>query len=379
MLRELLVPAAKAVETLPANPPETEGAKRLGISSGWDVDTLLPYLMRDWTNTAELHASYSIISAALKHAFPDPSGKSVVFAGCGAGGLLAEIATDFERVLGFDLTFPVLAAARRLLDGEVIELALPHAITELRRLRLSRRDPAASASHVEVLAMDALNTAFADGSIDCVVTSFLTDLMPDPYKLADEIRRVLSPNGIWINYGPSGALKSVWRFDQLETAAFFETAGFEVIESNAHRTTNLDLSRDCPTWSFRSHICYLTSARKIADAGRKPKRPTPTSTEIVNLIPLHFPGATLVERQSLDVHRPRTTIFRHEAIPGRMQSFEVGGDAIRMITLVDGKRTVREIAELLEKSVPPRTVEETIHVFSRYFNDGLLNWSEGAG
>jgi ubiquinone/menaquinone biosynthesis C-methylase UbiE len=52
--------------------------------------------------------------------------------------------------------------------------------------------------------MDALDTAFADGSVACVVTSFLIDLIPEPRKLASEIHRILCDDGVWINYGPSG-------------------------------------------------------------------------------------------------------------------------------------------------------------------------------
>jgi hypothetical protein len=203
--------------------------------------------------------------------------------------------------------------------------------------------------------------------------------MPDPYRLADEIRRILSPNGIWINYGPSGPLKSVWRFDQAESAAFFESAGFEVIESEAHRTTNLDLSGRCPTWAFRSLICYLTAARKMGAARIKPTRAIPASAELGQIIPQHFPGAQLVERQSLGTERSRKVVLRHERIPGRMESFELSNDAARMMTLVDGKKTVLDIAALLEESGPAQGVEKTIGTFGRYVTEGLLGWRKPTG
>ena len=41
--------------------------------------------------------------------------------------------------------------------------------------------------------LDAFETAFAAASVDCIVTSFLLDLLPDPTKLAKEIHRVLRP------------------------------------------------------------------------------------------------------------------------------------------------------------------------------------------
>ena len=365
----LLEPVAKALEGLSDNAVESPSARR----SGWAFDTLLPYLLRDWTNTSELEAAKTTIGAALRHVFPDPAGKSIAFAGCGAGGLLAEIAPDFGSVLGFDLTLPVLWAARQLIDGKSIDLTLPRSINALGHISLCKRDPLSASSHVELLAMDAFDTAFADGSIDCVVTSFLIDLIPDPRRLSDEIHRILSANGIWINYGPSGPLKGLWRFDQTEGAAFFEAAGFSVLWTEAYRATYLDLSRDCPSWSFQNHMCYLTLARKTKRSEEKPSAASPSMAELSGIVPQHFPGASLIQRQSLGAERTREIFLRYERIPGRVESLEIGGGDARTLALVDGKRTVHEIADLLKQKVPPQSEEQTMQAFARYFQQGSLN------
>jgi SAM-dependent methyltransferase len=367
----LLEPAAAALKALAGGAGESLGVQH----SGWAFDTLIPYLLRDWTNTSELETAKSRIGAALKHAFPDPSGKSVAFAGCGAGGLLAGISPDFERVLGFDLTLPILAAARQLLDGNSLDLALPHAMNKQGRISLRKADPVSADSRVEVLAMDALDTAFADGSIDCVITVFLTDLMPDPRRLADEIYRILSGNGVWINYGPSGNLKALWRFDQTESPAFFEAAGFSVVRTEAYRTTNLDVSLNYPSVSFRNLMCYLTAARKTGHGREKTRVATPSAAVLPQIVPQHFPGATLIERQSLGAEQKRTIFLRHERFPGREESVKIDNDAARIMALVDGKRTVRQIANVLSQ-MPPRPVEETIRAFARYFDQGLLSWRD---
>ena len=257
MLLALLEPGITALDGHPAKEKEAQVRR-----SGWAFDTLLPYLMRDWTGTAELEAAKSLIDAALRKIFPDPSGRTIAVAGCGAGGLLTGIPPRFEHIVGFDLTLPILAAARHLLDGKPLDVSLPRAIRETGRISLLSDDSIPLGSNVAVVAMDAFDTAFADGALDCVITSFLIDLVPEPNKLAAEIYRILSAEGVWINYGPSGPLKARWRFDNAETAAFFETVGFTPIHSEAHRTTYLDLSRDCPSWSTRSHMCYLTAGRK---------------------------------------------------------------------------------------------------------------------
>jgi SAM-dependent methyltransferase len=367
MFLALLEPATQALgddvgEALEARP------------SGWTTDALIPYLLRDWTSTSELEAMHARIGAALEQAFPDPSGKSVVFAACGAGGLLAEVAVGFGRVVGFDLTLPVLRAARHLLDGNSLAIALPRAINQTGHVTLRKRDPGSASSHVELAAMDAFDTAFADGSVDCVVTSFMIDLIPDPPRLADEIARILCRYGVWINYGPSGPLKAFWRFDQTETAAFLEAAGFTVVGAEPHRATYLDLSRDCPTWSFQNHVCYLTWARKTGPGLERPGPASPGPTELPEIIPIHFPGANLVQRRGLGEQPTQTTTFRHEGIPGRPMSVQVEADAARILALVDGKRTVKDIAGLLERETPALSGDIVYRAFGRYFQQRLLSW-----
>ena len=342
--------------------------------SGWTVEALLPYLLRDWTSTSELEAIGSRIGGALKQSFPDPSGKSVVFAACGAGGLLSEISLGFEHIWGFDLTLSVLIAARRLLDGASLDLAQPRTINPAARITLRRRDGGSTNPKIKLAAMDAFDTAFADGSVDCVVTSFLIDLIAEPLRLTGEIRRILARDGIWINYGPSGPLKALWRFDQAESAAFLDVAGFTVIGAEAFRSTYLDLSRDCPSWGFQSHICYLTLARKEDCIIKEPIVKRPSEAELPEIIPQHFPGAGLIQRQSLDATRTCTTLFRHESISGRVRSSEISAETARIMTLVDGKRTVSEIAKLLNREAPPLPVDEVISAIAYYLEQGLLSW-----
>jgi SAM-dependent methyltransferase len=349
---------------------EPLGARR----SGWTVDALLPYLLRDWTSTPELEAISTRIGAALKQVFPEPSGTSVVFAACGAGGLLAEIPPGFERVLGFDLTFPVLRTARHLLDGNSLDLAMARATKQTGYVTLRRREGRKSSPNVELVAMDALDTAFADGSIGCVVTSFLIDLFPEPRRLASEIHRILCDNGIWINYGPSGPLQALLRFDQTESAAFLDAAGFTVIGAEAYRTTYLDLSRECPSWSFQNHVCYLTSARKTGAAREKSVRRMPNAAEIPEIVPQHFPGANLIQRQNLEAEQTPITILRHNGVPGRTISLEITSDSARIMMLVDGKKTVDQIAGLFNRDATLLPRDEIFRAFSHYFEQGLLSW-----
>ena len=101
----------------------------------------------------------------------------------------------------------------------------------------------------------------------------------------------------------------------------------------------------------------------------------PSPAELPEIIPQHFRGANLIERQSLGAEQTRTILLRYERFPGLVESLEIGSDTARIMALVDGKRTVHEIAFLL-KQMPPQPMEETIRTFARYFNRGLLSWRD---
>jgi len=66
--------SAPALEALADKADESQVAR-----PGWRFDTLVPYLLRDWTNTPELCVTSSRIGARSITSFPE-----VVFARCGA-------------------------------------------------------------------------------------------------------------------------------------------------------------------------------------------------------------------------------------------------------------------------------------------------------
>lgn len=370
VLLRLLEPAANNAGIADL-PDRSFGARRMG----WTVEDLIPYLLRDWAGTKELDAASTEIGAALKATFPNASEKSIAVAACGGGGLLPRIALDFGRVVGYDLTLAILGAARHLLDGHDLDVSMPRANRPERNIRL--HNPAFCAERrIELVAMDALHTALADESIDCVVTSFLLDLMPDPQGLAGEIYRVLSPGGAWINYGPSGPLKAPCRFDRKEGAAFFESVGFRVEGTSETRATYIDLSDQCQAWNYRVITCYLTVGRKAERPARKSEaRAVIDSALLSSLVPRHFPNASLVQRQSLTPPM-RTTLLRYERLPGRVESVEIGDNTRRLLALVDGAKTTQEIAEAFCQSVPGRSAEEIMRAFAQYFERGYLTWRD---
>jgi phosphatidylethanolamine/phosphatidyl-N-methylethanolamine N-methyltransferase len=103
------------------------------------------------------------------------------------------------RIVGIDLCEPMLAIARR---------------------RVAERKLA----NVESLvAMDAMNLAFADASFDAAVAPYVLTVVPDPARTLDEIARVVRPGGemVLVNHfgAPSGPVAAAEKWLGRRSAA----------------------------------------------------------------------------------------------------------------------------------------------------------------
>jgi len=258
-----------------------------------------------------------------------------------------------------------------LLDGDVINLPSLRGVTNF---RLVRPQDMASASNVFLCAMDAAVTAFADGALDCVVTSFLLDILGNPYLLAEEVRRILAEGGVWINYGPSGPPNALFRFDDTEMAKLAEVAGFEHISSQRHRTTFLDFTRYDPSSTYESHVCYLTIFRKAAERGLQPTLDRQLPLDLAKVVPYHHSGATLLQPTFPIDPAGGPMILEYSDIRGQQQRFRIPREAAQLLSLVDGHMTVEEVVRGFNHQRPAFDRADTIQAFRRYFELGLLRW-----
>jgi phosphatidylethanolamine/phosphatidyl-N-methylethanolamine N-methyltransferase len=112
---------------------------------------------------------------AIEHMNIQP-GERVLEVGVGTGINLALYPKD-ATVTGIDFSAPMLEKARERVARK-----------GLRRLRL--------------LQMDAADLKFADGSFDIVYAPYLISVVPDPVKVAREMRRVCCPGGriVFLNH-----------------------------------------------------------------------------------------------------------------------------------------------------------------------------------
>src|SRR6476620_8957055 len=83
-------------------------------------------------------------------------------------------------------------------EAEMIRIDFSSSMLEKARERASRPD----AAPVRLLQMDAAAMRFADDSFDIVYAPYLISVVPDPVKVAQEMRRVCRPGGriIFLNH-----------------------------------------------------------------------------------------------------------------------------------------------------------------------------------
>ncbi|MCC6503408.1 MAG: class I SAM-dependent methyltransferase [Deltaproteobacteria bacterium] len=111
---------------------------------------------------------YPRIKHAINYMHIKP-GERVLDVGVGTGLSLAEYPKGC-RVAAVDLSFEMLKKAKE----------------KVGKNRLS---------HIKVLNMDAMNIAFKDDSFDKVFISHVVTVVPDPYRLMNEVRRVCKKGG----------------------------------------------------------------------------------------------------------------------------------------------------------------------------------------
>ena len=149
----------------------------------------------DWIFGAVLKPGRSALTAAVRDLGP----KSVLEVGVGTGLTLQDYPPQC-RLVGVDICDEMLAIARA------------------RSIKLAPRN-------IELVAMDAESTPFADGEFDCVTVPYVLSVTPHPERLVAEIRRVCRPGGtILIVNHFSGS--RFWRLSETALRTLAEKIGF---------------------------------------------------------------------------------------------------------------------------------------------------------
>jgi hypothetical protein len=301
-------------------------------------------LHRDWSwGDEENAASMGGIRAALGGDL-DGLGRTLV-QGAGAGRLAYDlhmggdapltVATDFNPLLLF--------AAREIFAGRPVELhefpIAPRRIEDhavLRRLAA----PAPARPGLELVAADALQPPFADGSFDTVVTPWFIDIIGEALpRVAARINLLLKPGGRWINHGSLAFSRAAFadRVSLEEAGEIVTRAGFAPI--TPHEATVPYMRSPASRHArMESVVTWVTS--KVAAAAEQPRRRA-------------LPEWLLQTDQPV----PRTRSFETQQVSSRVHAF--------LLALINGERSIRDMARVIveQRLMSPEEAEPNVRLF----------------
>ena len=312
----------------------------LALGSGHALDAYHGNIFRDWCWGQEEN------SLVLQHltGMLETQPRRVLVLGSGAGRLAFDLHQHFclaggsqndQQARTSNLTTIALDSnpLLSLVAGAMFQ-GQPLTLTEFPRAPVAADDVAvrhtlnsvaAEPGLVSVCA-DALATPFAPRSFDLVVTSWLLDVMESP--LADMVNRVaqlLSEGGIWIYHGSVAFTSSdpaqMWSKEDLREIA--EGQGFEISGSQDMRLPYLNSPHS------RMHRSELVHTLLAVRKAQTVKQSTCAQAD----------SPPWLQDTSLPI--PRTEEFRLQLTTTRIRAFLMG--------LIDGKRSVRDIAKVLEQ------------------------------
>ena len=314
------------------------------LPSSQGLSSYYANLHRDWCwGEAENEAALRLVDQALGNAAPG----RMLLLGVGAGRLAYDLHQRRRprTLIAADLNPLFLLAARRLLGGEALELyefpIAPRSIDShaiLRRLQA----PAPAAEGLHLVFADAIDGPFASGAFDAVVTPWLIDIVDEDLEVfARRINTWLRPGGCWVNSGSlsfSGE-EPARRYSLEEVLEIVAGAGFSVqlqredvvpyLGSPASRHARLE---SVVTFAAtKQDECTVPArARRLPDWLQRTDLPVPLLPEL--------------EGRQLEL---------------RVLAY--------VASLVDGKRSIRDVAQVLveQRLMSPTEAEPAVLGFLR--------------
>ena len=249
--------------------------------------------------------------------------------GAGAGRLAYDIHMHFESSMTTALDFNpmLLLIAKTMCAGEKLKLhefpIAPRSLDDDAVLR-TLSAPQVVREGFELVLGDALRPPFAAGTFDTVVTPWLIDIISEDLSdFAARVNTLLKKNGRWINFGSLAfaSPQRARRYSPEETKAIVAECGFA-----DPYVSEATIPYMCSPASRhgRQEKVFTFSAWKERDA-KLPGRHRALPDWIVT-------GEDPV---------PLTQSFRTQAMTTQIYSF--------MMSLIDGKRTINDMAVVLQK------------------------------
>ena len=322
-LRELLAPLD--IQSSTAN-VESYLALRTRLPTDQGIATYYSNIHRDWAwGNEENEASLAVIDSVCNGA---TLGDTLIL-GAGAGRLAYDIhrQLDTGMTVAMDFNPLLLLVAAKVAAGEDLELyEFPLAPKTMDDIAVKRalKAPEPAGDDFRLVLADALRPPFARHSFDTVVTPWLIDVIDEDLPvLATRINNLLKKGGRWINFGSLAFdhRDAARCYSLEEVLAVVETSGFDDAES-----TEETIPYMCSPASRhgRRETVFAFSAVKQEDAAPAPRHKA-------------LPDWIVTGKEPV----PALPAFRSQAMSTQIYAF--------VMSMIDGKRTIHDMAALMEK------------------------------
>lgn len=325
-LRQLLEPVD--VQT-PSTAYETYLALRTRLPSDQGLQTYYANVHRDWAwGDEENTSSLEQIRKLAELSGGSELGNTLVL-GAGACRLAYDIheSLDTACCIAVDFNPLLMLIAKRILAGETLQLhefpIAPRTSADAAVLR-DLKAPAAARDGLYLVLGDVLRPAFARGKFDTVITPWLIDIVAEDFPVfAARINALLGPRGRWINFGSLAFehARRSRRYSLEEVLSFTEQAGFEAPQ--AEEATIPYMCSPASRHGRRERVVTF-AAVKAADVKHAARHQA-------------LPDWLVTGKEPV----PALPSFRTQAMSTQVYTF--------IMSLIDGKRTIEDIASILEK------------------------------
>lgn len=303
------------------------------------------HILRDWAWDSEPSRHYEthVNDANLRRVldvWPMPQPRKMLFLGAGAGRL----SWDLHKILQPQFTIAadinpfLLTCAQSLIrDRKAINLPELYTYPQIGFpfAKSWVMEPPEDSQQLHkswfALGADVWNMPLREGCVDTIVTSWLLDVTGGDVKdLIAVINYLLMPGGLWINTGPllySGKLNFDLKYSAEEILDFADMAGFDLegksVTETAHMASPLNARY------HHEQIFSFTARKRVAPR------------------PLPRPG------RSAEWLTPPWMILHHQPVPLMEFQCQMGHEFIgQVLSLVDGRRSIYLIAQLLQPTLP---------------------------
>jgi len=309
---------------------ETHLALRTRLPGHHGILSYAQNIHRDWCwGNKENQLTLDHLADAWQQTAGDSKPDNVLVLGCGAGRLAYDLHQRLapKQTWALDSNPLLCLLGQRMANGECIELTeFPLAPVSISDSAVPRTLTAPQpVSGLHFICADALRLPFAAGQFDLVVTPWLLDVIDASVPaVLQVIAHALQPGGRWLNQG-SVAFTGALPANQLtapELRELTEAYGFNVEYAE---DVALPYLQSPASRQQRTEITYTQIARR----GKNLQNHTINRHQ-------HLPDWIVIGQTPV----PLTPGFQTQITTTRVHAF--------IMSLIDGKRSVLEIAQVLE-------------------------------